>query len=45
LSVIPAVDGRLLPLVILTALGGGLLVPFGLKTRWPAITLFGFFAR
>jgi len=36
------VDGRLLPLVILTELGGGVLVLFGLKTRWAAIALFGF---
>jgi len=36
------VDGRLLPLVILTELGGGLLVLFGLKTRWAATALFGF---
>ena len=36
------VDGRLLPLVILTELGGGLLVLFGLKTRWAAIALGGF---
>ena len=36
------VDGRLLPLVILTELGGGLLVLFGWKTRWAAIALFGF---
>jgi putative oxidoreductase len=36
------VDGRLLPLVILTELGGGLLVLTGLKTRWAAIALFGF---
>jgi putative oxidoreductase len=36
------VDGRLLPLVILTELGGCLLMLFGLKTRWAAITLFGF---
>ena len=36
------VDGRLLPLVVLTELGGGLLVLFGLKTRWAAIALFGF---
>ena len=36
------VDGRLLPLVILTELGGGLLVLFGLKTRWAAIALLGF---
>ena len=33
------VDGRLLPLVILTELGGGLLVLFGLKTRWVALAL------
>ena len=31
-----------LPLVILTELGGGLLVLFGLKTRWAALGLFGF---
>jgi len=37
-SVAPA----LLPLVILTELGGGLLVLFGLKTRWAAIALAGF---
>jgi putative oxidoreductase len=36
------VDGRLLPLVILIELGGGLLVLFGLKTRRAAIALFGF---
>jgi putative oxidoreductase len=36
------VDPRLLPLVILTELGGGLLVLFGLKTRWAAIALCGF---
>jgi putative oxidoreductase len=36
------VDGRLLPLVILTELGGGLLALFGLKTRWAAITLSGY---
>jgi putative oxidoreductase len=36
------VDGRLLPLVILTELGGGLTVLFGFKTRWAAIALFGF---
>ena len=36
------VDGRLLPLVILTELGGGLLVLIGLKTRWAAIALLGF---
>ena len=34
--------GRLLPLVILTELGGGLLVLFGFKTRWAAIALFNF---
>jgi putative oxidoreductase len=36
------VDGRLLPLVILTELGGGLCVLFGLVTRYAAIALFGF---
>jgi putative oxidoreductase len=36
------VDPRLLPLVILTEFGGGLLVLFGLKTRWAAIALCGF---
>ena len=36
------VDGRLLPLVILTELGGGLMVLFGLKTRWAAIALAGY---
>ena len=36
------VDPRLLPLVILTELGGGLLVLFGLKARWAAIALCGF---
>ena len=36
------VDGRLLPLVILTGLCSGLLVLFGLKTRWAANALFGF---
>jgi putative oxidoreductase len=36
------VDGRLLPVVILTELGGGLLVLVGLKTRWAAIALGGF---
>jgi len=32
----------LLPLVILTELGGGLLVLVGLKTRWAAVALSGF---
>ena len=36
------VSGRLLPLVILTELGGGLLVLFGLKTRWAAVVLSGY---
>jgi putative oxidoreductase len=36
------VDARLLPLVIATELGGGVLVLVGLKTRWAAIALFGF---
>jgi putative oxidoreductase len=36
------VASSLLPLVILTELGGGLLVLVGLKTRWAAIALFGF---
>jgi putative oxidoreductase len=36
------VDGRLLPLVIVTELGGGLLILFGLKTRWAAVALAGF---
>ncbi len=31
-----------LPLVILTELGGGLLILIGLKTRWAAIALCGF---
>ena len=35
-------DPRILPFVILTELGGGLLVLFGLKTRWAAIALGGF---
>jgi putative oxidoreductase len=36
------IDPRVLPLVILTELGGGLLVLIGLKTRWAAIALCGF---
>jgi putative oxidoreductase len=36
------VDPRLLPLVILTEVVGGLLTLFGLKTRWAAIALGGF---
>ena len=36
------VNGRLPPPVILTELGGGLLVLIGLKTRSRAIALFGF---
>jgi|SRR5580704_3509218 putative oxidoreductase len=36
------IDPRVLPLVILTELGGGLLVLIGLKVRWAAIALFGF---
>ncbi len=36
------VSSALLPLVILTELGGGLLVLFGLKTRWAAVALAGF---
>jgi putative oxidoreductase len=36
------VNARLLPLVIGTELGGGLLVLIGLKTRWAALALFGF---
>ena len=32
----------LLPLVILTELGGGLLVLVGFKTRWAAVALAGF---
>ncbi len=36
------VSSALLPLVILTELGGGLLVLLGLTTRWAAIALCGF---
>jgi putative oxidoreductase len=36
------VNARLLPLVIATELGGGLLVLLGLKTRWAALALLGF---
>ena len=36
------VDPRLLPLVMLTEIGGGLLVLFGFKTRWAALALCGF---
>ncbi len=36
------VDPRLLPLVIATELGGGLMVVFGLGARWAAIALAGF---
>jgi putative oxidoreductase len=36
------VDGRLLPLAIVTELGGALLVLVGLKTRWAALALSGF---
>ena len=34
--------GALLPLVILTELGGGLLILLGLFTRWAALALAGF---
>jgi putative oxidoreductase len=37
-----SVDARLLPIVIVTELGGGVLVLIGLKTRWAAIALMGF---
>ena len=36
------VPGALLPLVILTELGGGLCILLGLLTRWVAIALAGF---
>ncbi|MBZ6076958.1 DoxX family protein [Microvirga puerhi] len=36
------VPGTLLPLVILTELGGGLLVAFGYRSRWAAFALAGF---
>ncbi|MDE3174668.1 MAG: DoxX family protein [Pseudomonadota bacterium] len=36
------VAAALLPAVILTELGGGLLVLLGLKTRWAALALAGF---
>jgi hypothetical protein len=36
------VPGFLLPLVILTELGGGLALLFGIKTRWAAFALAGF---
>ncbi len=36
------VPGALLPLVILTELGGGLLIVLGLFTHWAAIALAGF---
>jgi putative oxidoreductase len=36
------VPSALLPIVIVTELGGGLLVLFGLKTRWAAVALGGF---
>jgi putative oxidoreductase len=36
------VPAALLPVVILTELGGGLLVLFGFKTRWAALALGGF---
>jgi putative oxidoreductase len=36
------VPGALLPLVILTELGGGLCILLGLVTRWAAIALAGF---
>lgn len=36
------VPGALLPLVILTELGGGLALLFGFQTRWAALALAGF---
>lgn len=36
------VPGALLPLVILTELGGGLLLLFGFQTKWVALALAGF---
>jgi putative oxidoreductase len=36
------VPGKLLPLVIVTELGGGLLIALGLWTRWAATALAGF---
>jgi putative oxidoreductase len=36
------VPGALLPLVIVTELGGGLALLFGFKTRWAALALAGF---
>lgn len=36
------VPGALLPLVILTELGGGILVALGLFTRWASVALAGF---
>jgi putative oxidoreductase len=36
------VPGALLPLVILTEVGGGLALLFGFKTRWVALALAGF---
>jgi putative oxidoreductase len=36
------IPGLLLPLVILTELGGGLALLFGFKARWAALALAGF---
>jgi putative oxidoreductase len=36
------VPGAMLPLVILTEVGGGLALLFGFKTRWAALLLAGF---